>query len=523
MGDMNFPDPNTTTEHDGWEWDSEKWTKWGSGGVDDITKTKAIASGVMATGEMVVVNADGTVSVVAQTMVPGEEIDEGLGNAYTWSDAKPSGVGAVYDPETNQVIIAARDGANGNFGTAWVGSVSGGVITFGSTGKVFSAGQVDQSTCIYDSINKKVVIAYECKVNSRQGMAVVGTVTAGDISFGTPTLFSKAATLTTYISGAFDPASGTVVISSVNGSEGGMATAGTVSEDSIAFTARYQFFGAPNFTATSYDAQANRIVIAYKDNSGASTKGYAVVGEVYTNPSGDKALRFGSATELGFDAKEIKSLYDPTSNRHIIVGVSDNNSDFGTVVAGEVSGDSIAFSAPLVFVSDKLYYPALCYDLVADKTIVTFSNGDNGFRGDVLALTVSGSNVSASSIESYNSKAYYQACAFADEDGRAVIAYQNSNDNRGDAICYSTGGTLPDTVGDTNLTPDNFIGVSKGNYADGSEATVQVLGINSDQQGMTIGKQYIQPDGSLEITEGDPSVLAGTAISATELNIKDLV
>ena len=82
---------------------------------------------------------------------------------------------------------------------------------------------------------------------------------------------------------------------------------------------------------------------------------------------------------------------------------------------------------------------------------------------------------------------------------------------------------MPDTVGDTNLTPDNFIGVSKGNYADGSEATVQVLGINSDQQGMTIGKQYIQPDGSLEITDGDPSVLAGTAISATELNIKDLV
>jgi hypothetical protein len=32
MGDMNFPDPNTTTEHDGWEWDGEKWTRWESGG-----------------------------------------------------------------------------------------------------------------------------------------------------------------------------------------------------------------------------------------------------------------------------------------------------------------------------------------------------------------------------------------------------------------------------------------------------------------------------------------------------------
>jgi hypothetical protein len=65
--------------------------------------------------------------------------------------------------------------------------------------------------------------------------------------------------------------------------------------------------------------------------------------------------------------------------------------------------------------------------------------------------------------------------------------------------------------------------VSKGNYADGDEATVQTAGINADQQGMTVGKQYIQPDGTLEITEGDPSVFAGTAISSTELNIKDLV
>ena len=35
MGDMNFPDPNTTTEHDGYEWDGEKWIKQGSSGVSD--------------------------------------------------------------------------------------------------------------------------------------------------------------------------------------------------------------------------------------------------------------------------------------------------------------------------------------------------------------------------------------------------------------------------------------------------------------------------------------------------------
>ena len=105
----------------------------------------------------------------------------------------------------------------------------------------------------------------------------------------------------------------------------------------------------------------------------------------------------------------------------------------------------------------------------------------------------------------------------------------------GDALCLKTcydnqvyksraisiAHTKPDFI-ETNLTADNYIGVCKGDYADGAEATVQVAGINSNQQGMTVGKQYIQPDGSLDTTEGTPSVFAGTANSATELNIKDL-
>jgi hypothetical protein len=74
---------------------------------------------------------------------------------------------------------------------------------------------------------------------------------------------------------------------------------------------------------------------------------------------------------------------------------------------------------------------------------------------------------------------------------------------------------------DGNLTENNFIGVSKGDYSDGEDATVQVSGINSDQQGLVGGTAYyVQPDGSLSTSEGKPSVFAGTAIGPTKLNIK---
>ena len=42
MGDMNFPDPNATTEYEDWVWDGEKWVNNGSasgGGGDSATYT----------------------------------------------------------------------------------------------------------------------------------------------------------------------------------------------------------------------------------------------------------------------------------------------------------------------------------------------------------------------------------------------------------------------------------------------------------------------------------------------------
>ena len=55
-------------------------------------------------------------------------------------------------------------------------------------------------------------------------------------------------------------------------------------------------------------------------------------------------------------------------------------------------------------------------------------------------------------------------------------------------------------------------------YADGATATIQVAsGVNTSQTGLTPGaKYYVQPNGTLSTSAGSPSVLAGTAISATK-------
>ena len=74
----------------------------------------------------------------------------------------------------------------------------------------------------------------------------------------------------------------------------------------------------------------------------------------------------------------------------------------------------------------------------------------------------------------------------------------------------------------TNLTAENFIGISKGVYTNGQTATIQLIGsVDDAQSGLTPGqKYYVQGNGTLSETADSPSVLAGKAISSTNLVIK---
>ena len=71
----------------------------------------------------------------------------------------------------------------------------------------------------------------------------------------------------------------------------------------------------------------------------------------------------------------------------------------------------------------------------------------------------------------------------------------------------------------TNLTAENFIGISDGAYTDGQTATIQVIGAVDDaQSSLTPGQAYyVQDDGTLGESG---TVFAGTAVAATKLIVK---
>ena len=99
-----------------------------------------------------------------------------------------------------------------------------------------------------------------------------------------------------------------------------------------------------------------------------------------------------------------------------------------------------------------------------------------------------------------------------------MITYRDTGNSN-----YGTASVFTSAPLSTNLTAENYIGISDAAYAGGATATIQIVGcIDDAQTSLTAGQQYfVQGNGTLSTTAGDPSVLAGTAISATELVVKE--
>ena len=87
---------------------------------------------------------------------------------------------------------------------------------------------------------------------------------------------------------------------------------------------------------------------------------------------------------------------------------------------------------------------------------------------------------------------------------------------------YGTYSIFQNAYTSQNLTSENYIGTAKSGAADGDGVVVNTQGnVDTGQTGLTAGQSYyVQTDGTLSTTAGDPSVFAGTAVSATKLIVK---
>jgi hypothetical protein len=477
-------------------------TSWTSATASVSGSLNATATGSLSNGSTVVINTDGTVSVVGPTIVA----TPSAGTSVVLNSNGTNNISTAYDSVNQKVVVAYVDNLNG-FGVAKVGTVSGTSISFGSS-VTFNAGATGITACAYDTNAQKIVIAYKDDNNGGFGTAIVGTVSGTSISFGSAAVFLASFGIGTTLSVVYDATALKVVIAFIDaGANQGKAVVGTVSGTNISFGTVVQFVASSAGIAAAYDANAQKVVVTYRDGSGF---GNALVGTV----SGTN-ISFG--TNVVYISANIANnaiVYDANALK---VVVAYTNAGFGTAIVGTVSGTNISFGTPVVFRSATTSNISAAYDAGVQRDTFAYVNGTTGF-GDVIAGTVSGTSISFSASSTYESLALQNpsASVYNAAAQKIVTSYRVLSGGVGRSVVISP------TTSVFNLTTENFIGFSSAAYTNGQTATIQLVGsVNTAQSGLTAGQSYfVLTDGTLSLTAGSPSVFAGTAVAATKIIVK---
>ena len=473
-------------------------------------QTQEVASGTLPNGRPVVVNADGTVAAVANVAASAS-----AGTPVVFEAANVANSQTIaYDSSNDKIVIAYRDAGDSSKGKAIVGTVSGSSISFG-TAVEFESGTTPYIRATFDSSNNKVVIAYTDQDDSSYGKAIVGTVSGTSISFGSAVTFESASVGD--IPGiCFDSTNNKVVIGYRDGgnSNYGTAIVGTVSGTSISFGSPTVFESANSRKiVNAFDSVNGKVVIAYRDY-GNSSAGTAIVGTV----SGT-SISFGSATVFNDAVDGIGLNYDVQSGKVVVSFQDDGGFAHGIARVGTISGTSISFGTEVTYNAASTIAPDHVYDPTTQKTIIAYRDSAGGSYGEFVEGTVSGTDISFSSPTNFSGTNAVRevTMAYHTTAKKVVVAYDdNDNSDYGTAVVITPSGNYP------NLTSENYIGIANSGAADGAGVIIDTQGAIADNlSSLTAGQSYfVQNDGTLGTTAADPSVFAGTAVSATKLIVK---
>ena len=473
--------------------------------------TDFVADGGITSGKPVILTAAGKAAPIVGS-------SDGVGSPAVFESASSGYLATTFDSSNNKVVVAYKDLGNSNYGTAAVGTVTGTGISWG-TPEVFESAETEYCAATFDSSNNKVVIGYRDVGNSNYGTGVVGTVSGTTISFGTPEVFNSGNTR--YVAATFDTNNNAVVFAyqDAGNSEYGTAVVGTVSGTSISFGAEAVFESAgTKWHSAVFDTSYNRVVVAYMDETNSSY-GTVNVGSV----SGTVITFGGTATVFAAATTQyIAAAYDSNLEKVVIAYRDDSNSYNGTAIVGTVDGSyTITFGTEVVFEAAQIGFTSAAFDSNANKAVITYQDVGNSNYGTAIVGTVSGTGVSGTI--SFNTPVVFEAAnttytavTFDSNENKTGIAYTDAgNSNYGTGIVFS--------IGSTNLTATNLLGIASGAILDTATGTINTWGSRNEvQTGLTIGSDYyVQNDGTITTTSTSPAQLIGTAISATQINIKD--
>ena len=475
---------------------ASSWTEIASGGSADF-----VASGAIANGDVVILNANGTVSVTTATS---DQLGTTASFASSVGGSPPEHMSSTFDSANNKVIVAYRDQNNNGYATAVVGSVSENTISFGTPVVVNSGNSYYVSVVFAGGSHNKVVVAFRDVVNSNYGRCAVGQVSGSSITFGSITTFETATT--NHIAGIFDSANSKVIFAYTDSgnSNRGTARVGSISgtNNSISFASAAVVFdtGECYHHSLTFDTSTNKVLFVYKDNTETSLA--SVVGTV----SGT-SISFGNQTIISTDDGQfIDSAIDTTNNKLIVV-YRRNSDGHGQAFVGSVSGTTLTFGSANTFATAATFMHSVAYDSSVDKISIIYRDSSDSNKIKTVVGTIDGTNISYSSTITLTTYSSEDTFARYDSNSNKMVLGWSSSSNGGVAAIFSHAST----------DAGNYIGLATAAIADTATGSITINGgINESQSSLAVGTTYYVADnGTLQTTNNGRKI--GKAISATKI------
>ena len=503
---------------------------WGD--VSSSPTFEATAYGSIADGNKVIIQSDGKVAAVAE-----DSATFNLGSIQkTFSNSlsgNMSPLAVVHCPEIDKVVVFMH---NGNNDQAYVaaGSVnasnettSWGSATVLTTTNVESDGTGFVAT--WDNNINRVVVHYRDKDNGDKGTAqLVEIASNNSITVGSQHIFNNERT--TYIASAFDSnANKHLVFFGTTSQDYARYRLATISTSSFSYGSQVQFMTYSNDRMREgqavFDSDNNKILFAYRtgDNYGY-IRVFSISGSTVT---------VGLRSQFGSNSvqpQNVKLAYNADQKCAVVAYTWAGNSDRGQVISGVYNANKTEFSfgSHSSFESYSTYDFNLAYSPKSKKAVLYYRDESiSGGRVKYADITTTAGTNTASTavgnpVESINEAAEQPHILWDNTNNRFVLLHRRDDTNFGGTARQAHAFVYRQAYTSSNLTANNFVGISDAAYSDGQTATIQVVGsVDDAQSGLTPGnKYYVQTDGTLSTTADTPSVLAGVALSATKLLIK---
>ena len=530
---------------------------------------EATATGTLADGDITIINTDGTVSAVGQSAVgwiaslggPGIEYGHGVthdssGNVYLAAYTASSGQGS------NDILLVKYN-SSGTIQwqrTLGAGSNDKGVgVALDSSGNVYVAGLFYSfSSGYYEALiakyNNSGDIQWQRSLGASSGHSFFNGV---GIDSSDNVYVSGRTGAVGVVQGAYDfliakyNSSGDIQWQRVLGSSANdIDQENTIAVDGSGNVYIGGYTGANNtgqsqMLLAKYDSDGNLDWQVYQgadrfkgiegialDSSGD----VYVVGESQENPNWSYyslfVVKYNSSGSFQWQRRLHDDSANTTQGRGITVDSSDNvyvtgysNTGAGAIIAKYNSSGTIQWQRYLTRTSSGI---AEGYDLSVDNSGNLYAAGysnivsEGSWDAFVAKLPTDGSGMGTYGSYLYTEGTLTETATSYNGEGPASLTSATSSLTPATStVTPATSNLTPNitSMASTNLTSENFIGISDGAYSDGQTATIQLTGAVDDaQSSLTPGQAYyVQDDGTLGESG---SVFAGTAVAATKLIVK---